>query len=269
MAGIDKTYVNKAEYFRAYDFWNHSQEKQMCDMGSIISLYNTPEDIKGMDESTEIALWNTSTIQDIWLCKYCKLEFIRKRLAVQYDIDLLDKLADAVDFEFSEITIYQVLKDKEIVLDFTFERNGEPLLMDSEDTILIYGDTTWATMVDKIISYDFSESNHFLVNYYGALLEIKEGKCYNGETGEEMLLPYWHSDQFSIPKFVQSLDVNDSKHYEHTHIFFSESRGCTVLAEYDITSTDIAKAIKHGRFFVAKEVQPFLYDSSISTDNNE
>ena len=57
MAGIDKTYVNKTEYFRAYVFWNHSQEKQMCDMGSIISLYYDPEDVQGLNEDAVKNSW--------------------------------------------------------------------------------------------------------------------------------------------------------------------------------------------------------------------
>lgn len=87
MAGIDKTYVNKAELIEAIN-WAKEIGEVTLENGykfkpiNYIYAYN---DIDNLPDKKEYILWNTSIWFDRWLWCNCPLSFVQTRLQEQYD----------------------------------------------------------------------------------------------------------------------------------------------------------------------------------------
>lgn len=88
MAGIDKTYVNKAELIEAIN-WAKEVGEVTLENGfrfyplDFIGAYNEVEGI--VYDSDEYVLWNTPVWFDRWLWCNCPLSFVQIRLQEQYD----------------------------------------------------------------------------------------------------------------------------------------------------------------------------------------
>lgn len=93
MAGIDKTYVNKAELIEAINWTKEVGEVTLengykfCPL-DFIGAYNDVEGI--VYDSDNYILWNTPVWFDRWLWCNCPLSFVRERLQEQYDSDSLE-----------------------------------------------------------------------------------------------------------------------------------------------------------------------------------
>ena len=122
MAGIDKTYVtNWTDYKAAYD-WASSVGTVTDDFGNVFApldwmaeyseeefaeciesqkkryrdYYADPEHVRQAKDALgkdwepdkegigELTLWNTPTYFDVWLIRYCPIDFIQRRLKQQY-----------------------------------------------------------------------------------------------------------------------------------------------------------------------------------------
>lgn len=91
MAGIDKTYLTRWDDYKALENWCISVGEVTDDWGnkfrplSWLFEWTHEEWIEGTENETEeIPVWNTPTYLDIYLIRYCPLEFIQNRLKQQY-----------------------------------------------------------------------------------------------------------------------------------------------------------------------------------------
>lgn len=88
MAGIDKTYCNREQFFRAVD-WIKSVGTVTLENGHTfnpmywVEGYNDLNNIA--DDQEDFILWNTPVWFDRWLWKNCPVDFIRERLEEVYD----------------------------------------------------------------------------------------------------------------------------------------------------------------------------------------
>ena len=97
MAGIDKTYVNRAELREAVD-WANKVGTATLENGyrfrpiEWIRGYNDIDDPEfwTSEESDYYILWNTPTWYDRWLWLNCPLPFVKERLKEQYGDGLKD-----------------------------------------------------------------------------------------------------------------------------------------------------------------------------------
>lgn len=105
MAGIDKTYINGADYPLYRKWWIENYEKMMKELGTYIWLYPfstfypdepeefTPEfllnNTKDLDECKgryDFPVWNTTEKQDMWLVTNCPITSFRNRMLEVYSI---------------------------------------------------------------------------------------------------------------------------------------------------------------------------------------
>lgn len=86
MAGIDKTYVTQEQYKRFIKYFNRKIRRRMKrDLGYVIDIpkYNETTSFESEDDTR--VLWNTSQLEDLWIAKNIKLDFIQDRLKGQYN----------------------------------------------------------------------------------------------------------------------------------------------------------------------------------------
>ncbi len=259
MASIDKTYVNKAEWKEAVQFYNETVEQQFKDMGEDIYLYY--DEAPDLDE---FVLWNTSQIQDIWLWKNCQLPFVRNRLKVQYDESFLETFANLIDFSHPDATIV-LIKDEHLEFDLPLFKelsDTESLAFDSSDEILVYGSTNYLETLDKVLNCDYMDASnlYFIVCFFGANLTYDKGqwKDDNGNILNEIprLQNHWN-----IPKINHSFDSTDVLRYEIDKIFISTEKGIHPITDYTNLPSDpaaISKWIKAGRFEIPNYIYKFI-----------
>lgn len=101
MAGIDKTYIDPADYPTYRKWWIDNHEKMVSDLGKAIYMLTfwsldvdvvTPgvlltndsdlKEHKGL--SRDFPVWNTSESQDIWLVKNCQIISFQDRMREVY-----------------------------------------------------------------------------------------------------------------------------------------------------------------------------------------
>ena len=106
MAAIDKTYVTKQELLEAIDWCKKvgtvtSENGHTFKPLEFIYGSNDLDDPHYFDtEHNEYVLWNTPEWFDRWLWNNCPLEFVRKRLEVQYDEEY--RKSSFENFEFND-----------------------------------------------------------------------------------------------------------------------------------------------------------------------
>ena len=89
MAGIDKTYVTCWEDYVKVKDWVESVGVVRDDFGNVFSPIDWLPEYEDADFTgrRELMLWNTSTYFDVWLIRYCPIDFIQGRLRQQYGED--------------------------------------------------------------------------------------------------------------------------------------------------------------------------------------
>ena len=91
MAGIDKTYLKKWDQYKSLRDWCVSVGEVTDDYGnkfspiSWLGEYTYEGWMEGTENETEeVPVWNTPLYLDIYLIRYCPLDFIHDRLKEQY-----------------------------------------------------------------------------------------------------------------------------------------------------------------------------------------
>jgi hypothetical protein len=86
VAGIDKTYVTCWEDYVEVKDWALQVGVVRDDFGNIFSPIDwLPEyEETNFTGRRELVLWNTPTYFDVWLIRYCPIDFIQGRLKQQY-----------------------------------------------------------------------------------------------------------------------------------------------------------------------------------------
>lgn len=261
MAGIDKTYVNKSQWLQAKEFADITKNQQIKELGSSIPFYYDNADEIGDDT----VLWNTSVIQDIWLRKNCRLDFIQNRLDAQYGGSFnkgssLDILAELCTFEHVGLEIRSIESPSGNIY-FWYNEGDDTWLLEETDTILVYGTTYIYELLDKIMvsirGYDnFSGTVTF--DFYGAGLKYVDGKIFT-ESGLMIDLGYINEKAIKLPKLKHSFNSRDVKRFRPEMIYFSHTSDVVCLHEYkNIDSLNIPKAIKAGRFDIPTYILKFI-----------
>jgi len=249
MAGIDKTYVNKEQYIQAREFWIKTYKKQIRDLGDSLWLYPfttikygdwdeelkdcptlyeeiTPEVLKENtkdinDIGNDSPLWNTSTLQDIWLYQNCKLDFVQERLKVQYSDNYFDKFKD-INYKHKPQLLALKLKGKKLTY-FYKSLDKENVL--SIDSILVYGTTLIFKALDEVQRlitnrYDKPEIiDEIVIDWYGLTLKFKKDKWFHKK--EEFYIPHMNQEDFKLPKVKYSWKFKDTEKYDLEQIFIS------------------------------------------------
>lgn len=249
MAAIDKTYVTAEQWVLGQQFINETYEQQLTQIKFPINLY----------EQSSGVLWNTSFIQDLWLKKFCPLDFIQERLREQYG-DGLDVLSNIVNFSSFGIAICSI-QTPTYTVDLC-EPDGEHTVsvFDDADEILVYGTTLFLKVlhdsVDTLCGFPKLKDVTIIFDYFGTLLTYKNGKFFNDD--REVGLGYLYNELFVLPKINYSFDSFDILKYNKYKIIFSDDNEICSLADYEDCNFDIQKGIKYGRFAIPQYITKML-----------
>ncbi len=91
MAGIDKTYITSVEQYKELYNWCKSVGTITDDYGNKITPmdYLIPESeeevSRRLKNVEEIPIWNTDNIFDLYLIRYCPIQFVQDRMNEVYD----------------------------------------------------------------------------------------------------------------------------------------------------------------------------------------
>lgn len=190
MAGIDKTYVNREQWDQAMDFLKETHTRQIAELGNSIEPYY---DGKYPDGQSEVVLWNTSTIQDIWLKRNCQLDFVQDRLKVQYGTDTkLEWWAEKCMFDVPGLYFIEIKTDKDCLYFFDTDLGSDTIsIYDETDDILVYGTTRILELIDSAIERLAWDTGNFggemTLLYYGCELKFKDGSW---TSGDEQIHPW-------------------------------------------------------------------------------
>jgi hypothetical protein len=236
MASIDKTYVNFEEWCEAKKFHDETLEAQIKAMGRPISLYYETEK-EAAELGDDFILWNTSQLQDAWLFQNCKLDFVQRRLACQYNSfkngsDIFAGMPEIfILMNFEEPGAYLVrIESEKINMDFFYNKDDEMLIYDQDDTILIYGTTLALKVIDEVKEFVHFNGGYKQLNYDVAILYYGINLIYKADKKE------W---------FLSEPDKELSK--EMSPLAFTNLRLPKI--NYSFKSSDIFKVIPEAVYF--------------------
>jgi hypothetical protein len=236
MAYIDKTYVTWEQYKEVKSFFTKEMiQKQKNDIGYYFDYWKWTK--KDFDSITHVnktlCLWNTSSIVDMWLASYCKLDFIQERLHVQYPDNWIGWLPN-IDFN-SKGCIY-FFGDEKSYVNLTDNINEE--YCNIADKLIVYGSTYFFKMWNDVQGVYRGESykieNKKLevdFNLFGLDFEYKDSKYF--VDGKEYCFGYFpirnlfKGEKDKFEKFLPSVDIKYSckksevKEYEPNEIIIS------------------------------------------------
>ncbi len=247
MSAIDKTYVTPEQWLLGEKFHKETLNQQVEQIKNPIWLYEQDSDV----------LWNTSFIQDLWLKKFCPLDFVQERLNVQYG-DRLDVLSKIVDFSSYGIAICSI-QTPTYTVDLC-EPNDETTVnvFDDEDEILIYGTTLMLKVlhesIDRLRGYYQTNDVKILFVYFGAMLTYENGKI-TASNDETVEIGYLDKELFVLPKINYSFDSSNILQYNKYKIFFSDDDSICSLGDYTDTDFDLQIGLKVGRFHIPEYIK--------------
>lgn len=269
MASIDKTYVNKEQYLRARQFWIDTSEQQTRQLGFRQYLYpfyvfddeinfnddksrdtlshltsellDTQKDIPA-DSDEEFVLWNTGTEFDIWLAKYCDLDFIQTRLHEQYDDNWIGfKCKDQLDFDQkSWIASIQLGKSN-----LYFFKKVDEDTIETIDDLYVFGTTNVfkqysiaKRLISGLPSYGNSSDMKITFEYRNVYLTLK-GDGITLSNGEPVIFGY-HDDlnNWELPKLHYCFDTAEVKDVDPEAIVFSDEDEFFMMTDYKDWSKD-------------------------------
>lgn len=260
MAAIDKTYVNREQWDRAMIFLEETRIKQIADLGSSIEPYYT----EYPDGQSEVALWNTSKIQDIWLKRNCQLDFVQERLKVQYGTDAkLDWWAEKCIFDIPGLYFVEIKTHKDCVYFFDTDLGSDTIsIYDETDDILVYGTTRILELIDSAIERFAWDTGNFdgemTLLYYGCELKFKDGSW----TSDGEVVKPWPimMSEPVLPRIRINPPLSDVRKPQTVYISNDEEgiHPITDYVKYPNDPEDIRKCIKH-RYAVPSYICRFLY----------
>lgn len=250
MSAIDKTYVTPEQWLLGEKFHKETLNQQIEQIKNPIWLY----------EQDSGVLWNTSFIQDLWLKKFCPLDFIQDQLKYQYG-DGLDILSTIVDFSSYGIAICSIQTPAYTVDLCEPDSETTVSVFGNEDEILIYGTTLMLKVlhesIDVIRGYPRLNNIKILFVYFGAMLTYENGKIWTSDNCE-VGLGYLDKELFVLPKINYSFDSSDILQYNKYKIFFSDDDSICSLGDYIDTDFDLQIGLKVGRFDIPQYITKIL-----------
>ena len=111
MAALDKTYITASEYPAYRQWWIDNYTEMIIAVGEAIWLYPfvmfeddnefrqvNPDllevdkrDFDYFEDDGEYPIWNTTTQQDIWLLKHCKIQSYQDRMREVYNEEFINE----------------------------------------------------------------------------------------------------------------------------------------------------------------------------------
>lgn len=264
MAYVDKTYINFEEYKQTREWWLSTYEQQEKELGSPIWLYTfqvfdfkeVPENFKEFilknnqdlieyENVQEFCLWNTSSVQDIWLIKNCSLDFVQLRLKEQYGEDFWAfKYKERLDFEEKPCLI-SIEYDNNFLYFFKEINEGE---IEVFDKMILYGTTLFYKIlsdVKKILQHrripsEFYQNSKIVFEFYGLkfVVEKNKFKLFIDAVEEEVDFPYIHDIDkiFHFPEIKHSYDIKEAEEYLSEQIIVCDEKECmdiTMFKDFD------------------------------------
>lgn len=257
MAGIDKTYLrNYGEYLEIKNYLTPELIEQCLidTKGYGISIPEYEE--SDFNDDIELVLWNTSSLQDLWIAKNIKIDFIQERLKAQYSDDWIGWL-DEIDFNsMGNIHYIEDTSDgSSIVLYESIEGDDDHVNLFEE--LIFYGTTNFlrlfhdAIEVCRGVTFHENGDNLYIdFTLFGLAITYEDKEMYY--KGKEVSLGYYPKyvqlgedgledkdtlrDYMNIPTIKHSYDINDSNTYNDGQIIIStknESFNVTLINEFD------------------------------------
>jgi hypothetical protein len=239
MAAISKTYVDEEQYKLVREFWFKTREQQELECGLIYLMpityqLNYPktdseylttdgnyDELSNYTDKSEITIWNTTQLQDIWLKHNCPLDFIQSRLEEQYG----DWLWNDLKPDFKEncnkiVSIESESKESEI---YFFENiDGNDLKFAEE--IHFVGTTYGFKFIQeaiKTVNHNIESDISLLLRFLGHTFVYGNNKWFL-EGNEINFTSFVHSGM--LPKIKHSVKLKNNKFNKETlHICDEEN----------------------------------------------
>jgi hypothetical protein len=232
MAGIDKTYVDWETYKRLKDFIEKTYKKQEREIKNPIYLYEQEENYSG-----DRPVWNTSTLQDLWLAKNCKEPAVIERLKEQYDSNWIG--FKKLDFKYK----CEIMQFNKLIYNIDSESvyYGYYNLNDNEiqtiDKVLVYGTTIFEKQYDEALRILSGLGNDcvgfsFKIFFFGLHLTYKNKKWYDIDENEVVLGYFSNLNHFKFPKIKHSFKKSDFNKYSKEEIYLSFENEFHPLSDY-------------------------------------
>jgi hypothetical protein len=257
MASIDKTYLTKKESVKFFRWYHKNKSKMKKDLGYNIFLMSTKKDFKLLPSDSDLPIWSTSTIEDIWIYKNCKLKSIRGRIKGQYPKNWIGFL----DFKF----------EKEIRI-FSITENGTPLYffkdcgdgtIDWLEEMISYGTTYVFELIDKaskVVSNPEDSLLDIKYSYCGLDINFKNGRItkLGKEYNKEITTGYTPKGNVLTPTIKHSYNLKDIKKgkYVGEAVILSHKNEAFDMMSYKNGSLDnIKRYIRFLPDFIQKNIK--------------
>lgn len=265
MAGIDKTYAASwREYRELKRFMTPElvERSRVETKGQTVDLYRDYS-IEDFEDDAVLPVWNTTTLQDLWIVKNVDVPFVQARLREQYD----DSWIGWLDFDLSKMG-YVIWTSDDLE-----EKNDELHLVEylSEDAesyqpldeIIVYGDSKkffnlWNATLDILRGWGRNKNRKLNIKYemFGLKIHYKDGQYYLDEEAEfpdieKKAISYGvmstHTDKnedgsyyeidnlrsfLHLPSIKYSLDIEDAVNAKEDAIVMSNNKGVANLWQY-------------------------------------
>lgn len=249
MAGIDKTYVTWEEYQEIVKFFTKKVfRKQKRDIGFNTYLYEWTKE--SFEEDKELPIWNTSSLEDIWLAQNCNIECIQRKLKRIYSEKWIGFIPN-LDFKTKGF-IFDIDDGKSFISPIKELKNKIKVY----SKLLVYGTTFAHKILYKAKSIIRGE---FYYNYYDKdFIEIRfvlfgidfkyvcdpvtKKESYTlTETGEEVEWGYfprcWVGKDYFYKLFIKyeikhSYKFSDYYKYDPEQIIMSDDEDCITVDMY-------------------------------------
>lgn len=252
MAGIDKTYVTWEQYKQVKEFFTKEMKaKQKQDLGYYFGYADL---CKKYFKDSELPIWNTGSLEDLWLAQNCKLSFIQERLHQQYP----DNWIGWKEIDFSEKGFLISAKYKESYI-APYKELEEENMIETFDELLVYGTTFAHKFLYNVMaiirkewyhislrdSYKFEVEFELFGLYIKAISTLDEVKYFIGD--EEVYIGYFPKNDFykdKFDKFFQQITIKHSYNkkdflkYAPEQIVMSNENECFNVDMYKDFSKD-------------------------------
>lgn len=274
MAGIDKTYCTLEQYKIIRKWWINTRDQQVKDLGHAIWLsplwvykndknehYSYAENITRdqLDQQLDIkewngdtnddrVIWNTSLKEDLWLSKYCDIDFIQGRLKEQYPEDWIGFThKNEIDFNDPPFIAEIMLSNGSPIYFFKKHDNGD---VEWVEKVIFYGTTFLLKVYHEAIRMAWlrtrtSDIEYILYNYYGIVVKYNVSKqetyiISKGKDEEKGIITVDESE-FIVPEFKHSYDISEIESYDDEEIFMSYDHEAFDITQYKNHSRDKIK----------------------------
>lgn len=249
MAAIDRTYVTWEEYREITKFFTKKLlKKQKKEIG--FNTHFNKWTKESFVENEVLAIWNTTTLEDIWIAQNCNLECVHDKLKEQYSENWIGFIPD-LDFN-SKGYIFDITSNESFISPVKELKRNK---LKTYSKLLVCG-TTFAHKflhkAENIIrgeSYAYNTDEDFNIRF--ELFGIEFTYNFDKKTNKEIYyIPeieneidwgyfpnyYWQKDPFykifTEYEIKHTYKLSDIKKYDPEQIIMSHDKDCITLDMY-------------------------------------